>query len=95
MKIETTERGFEIANFKDSRQNECSIQKSSAAEDDYIWLGIDNPRLTIFEDERMGKYINTNLPKNWAVSSRMHLSREQVNELLPVLITFSETGNLL
>ncbi len=62
--------------------------------DDNIWLGIDKPKLTVFEDENMGKYIETVIPKTWMVDSRMHLSRKQVAELLPILQKFVETGEL-
>ena len=62
--------------------------------DDFIWLGIDKPKLTVFENENMGKYIETVLPKTWMVDSRMHLSREQVAELLPILQKFVDTGEL-
>ena len=54
MKLEISERGFGYGKFVDSYKNKCSIQKSSAAMDDYIWLGIDNPKLTIFQDDSMG-----------------------------------------
>jgi len=92
--MEKTQRGFSIDNFKDLYGEECSIQKSSLATDDAIWLGIDNPKLTVFEDENMGKYLNVQLPKNFMVSSRMHLNREMVEKLLPVLQKFVETGEL-
>lgn len=94
MNLERNQRGFENGKFKDSYNNECSIQKSSAAMDDFIWLGIDKPKLTVFENENMGKYIETVLPKTWMVYSRMHLSREQVAELLPILQKFVDTGEL-
>uniref|UniRef100_A0A6M3KZV8 Uncharacterized protein n=1 Tax=viral metagenome TaxID=1070528 RepID=A0A6M3KZV8_9ZZZZ len=41
IKLERTERGFKIGNFKDIYGKECSIQKSSLATDDAIWLGCD------------------------------------------------------
>ncbi len=94
MNLERNERGFENGKFKDSYNNECSIQKSSSAMDDFIWLGIDKPKLTVFKDEDMGQYLETTLPKNWMVNSRMHLSREQVAELLPILQKFVDTGEL-
>jgi hypothetical protein len=94
MELEKNQRGFENGKFKDSYDNQCSIQKSSSAMDDFIWLGIDNPKLTVFKDETMGQYLETTLPKNWKVNSRMHLSREQVTELLPILQKFVETGKL-
>lgn len=39
MKVEKTERGFEIAEFADLNNKKCSIQKSSLAYVDAIWLG--------------------------------------------------------
>lgn len=39
---EETERGFSLYNFIDDYGRECSIQKSSSAEDDKIWLGCDS-----------------------------------------------------
>lgn len=94
MENSKTERGFEISKFKDYYGNECSLQLSSLATDYAIWFGVNKPELTIFEDENMGKYIKTKLPKNWDISSRMHLTRDQVKELLPYLENFVKTGNL-
>jgi len=95
MKIEKTNRGFDIASFTDSYGEVCSLQKSSAAFVDKIWLGISKPTLTVFENESKGKYIVTNMPENFSVNARMHLTREQVAELLPYLQKFVETGNLI
>lgn len=92
--MEKTNRGFHIKKFKDLYGEECSIQHSSLATDDAIWLGVDNPELVVFEDENMGKYITTPMPKTFSVHSRMHLNREQVEELLPILQHFVETGEL-
>ena len=41
MKKQNTERGFAFYEFKDSNGNLCSLQKSSSALEDKIWLGID------------------------------------------------------
>ncbi len=94
LKIETTPRGFQIAEFTDSYGNKCSIQKSSSATRDCIWIGIDSPKLTVFEDDSKGKYITTQMPSNFDVDSRMHLTIDQVKMLLPILQTFVETGEL-
>jgi hypothetical protein len=94
LKIETNARGFHVAEFIDSYGNKCSIQKSSSATRDCIWLGIDNPKLTVFEDDSKGKYITTQMPSNFDVDSRMHLTIDQVKMLLPILQTFVETGEL-
>lgn len=94
MELEHTQRGFAILKFKDRGNLDCSLQKSSIASEEHIWLGIDQPKLSVFEDEELGKYVITDLPKNWMVDSRMHLSQSQVKELLPFLQKFVETGEL-
>lgn len=94
MKLKKTQRGFTIGEFTDVYGEKCSIQKSSLATEDAIWLGVDSPKLTIFENEQMGRYITTEMPKTFSVSSRMHLTQKQVKELLPYLIHFAETGHL-
>lgn len=94
MKIKKTNRGFEFGKFTDLYGEKCSIQKSSLATADAIWLGIDEPKLTVFENEQKGKYLVTEMPKNFSVDSRMHLSRKQVAKLLPILQKFVETGEL-
>ena len=94
MERDETQRGFGIYKFTDSYNEKCSIQKSSAAMDDYIWFGIVDPKLTVFEDENLGKYLNVEMPKNFQVSTRMHLNREQVAALLPILQEFVETGEI-
>lgn len=77
MDLTTTNRGFDVAVFTDFYGSECSIQKSSLATKDCIWLGVD-------------KHFN---PENEG-SCRMHLTRETVRELLPMLQRFAETGEL-
>jgi hypothetical protein len=94
MEIKKTNRNFDIASFKDVYDEECSLQKSSAASDDYIWLGISKPKLTVFKDKNRGQYLNCEMPDNFMVNSRMHLSRDQVAELLPYLQKFVETGDI-
>lgn len=81
----TTARGFTYVDFEDRYAQKCSIQKSSLAFEDAIWFGVDNTGPQIkgpggeFEEE---------------VGIRMHLTKEQVKELLPVLQKFVETGEL-
>ena len=95
MKTEKNQRGFNYCEFKDLYKKDCSIQKSGLATEEAIWLGIDNPKLTVFKNEQREEYLITEMPKNFSVSSRMHLNRKQVSELLPMLQKFVETGDLL
>jgi len=92
--MEKTNRGFDYLNFTDHYGIACSLQKSSIATIDAIWLGINKPKLTVFENTSKGKYLNIDMPENFDVSSRMHLTREQVKELLPILQKFVDTGEL-
>lgn len=95
MEVKKTLRGFEFSEFTDCYGEICSLQKSSSAMQDRIWLGISNQKkITVFENESKGKYIVTNMPENFSVNTRMHLNREQVAELLPYLQKFVETGEL-
>ena len=41
MKITQTERGFDITEFTDLYGSKCSLQKSSLASQDAVWLGVD------------------------------------------------------
>ena len=91
--MKKTERGFSIKEFEDSYGEMCSLQKSSSV-DDKIWFGIDNPKLTIFADSSKGKYAIVDMPDNFMVNSRMHLTRKQVKKLLPYLENFVKTGDL-
>ena len=76
-----TERGFALTGFHDQYGNKCSIQKSSSAMQDCIWLGIDQVE-PIREGEEVYYF------------GRMHLNQEQVSKLLPLLQHFVEHGEL-
>lgn len=40
--VEPTDRGFSRGEFIDRYRSRCSIQKSSMAADDCLWLGVDH-----------------------------------------------------
>lgn len=92
LEMEHTHRGFARADFKDLYGIECSIQKSSLATDDAIWLGVSDPKpLVCVQGEGWQEFP---LPEGVECFGRMHLNREQVKLLLPVLQYFVETGEL-
>lgn len=91
MKITKTERGFRVAQFVDRYGAQCSIQKSSLATADAIWIGIDNPEINVMAD---GGWQKLELPEGSLINSRMHLTQEQVAEILPVLEYFVQHGEL-
>ena len=86
--FQPTQRGFLKGEFKDLYGMTCSIQKSSLATDDAIWIGSDG-----------GSHAsgNTIIPEDefpYTCMARMHLNREQVSELIPILQFFVDNGEL-
>jgi hypothetical protein len=100
MKLTKTSRGFDLIEFKESGGAKCSLQKSSSAEEDYVWLGADDLGLKGFAPYRSWQDISEDEIKRVfgfteiVTDTRMHLSREQVKALLPYLKKFVETGEL-
>jgi len=74
------DRGFLRGKFKDRYGEDCSIQKSSLATEDCIWLGCDHETV-----DKQGR----------PCGARMHLTREMVSDLLPLLQHFVATGDLI
>lgn len=77
LRVLRTQRGFSRVDFQDFYGKNCSLQKSSLATKDCIWLGANS-----------GDHVDG------ACLARMHLTREQVRALLPLLHHFAETGEL-
>lgn len=73
------DRGFLKGNFRDQYGQSCSIQKSSLATEDCIWLGADDI---------------TTAPGCEPFNTRMHLNREMAAALIPLLQRFADTGDL-
>jgi len=92
MKLDKTSRGFAIAEFTDRYGEKCSIQKSSLATEDCIWLGVDDviPKVMVYGEG----WKPVPLPEGASTGGRMHLTRELVKELLPLLQHFADTGEL-
>lgn len=74
-----TERGLRIGHFKDRYEANASIQKSSLAFEDCIWLGADDI---------------AKAPGCEPQNRRMHLTRDMAGELARVLQKFADTGEL-
>lgn len=92
-----TNRGFKYWIFKDHYDEKCSVQESSLATEAAIWLGIDDGAPRIQASTVMAGatgWVKYPLPKDVKLTSRMHLTQEQVRELLPVLQHFADTGVL-
>ena len=89
-KLEVTQtcRGFDYIEFDDYYGQHCSLQKSSLMEPNAIWLGVKNT------GPNLGLVYAGGDEKNVDVHCRMHLSQEQVKQLLPFLVKFAKTGEL-
>jgi hypothetical protein len=89
--VDTTSRGFTRIDFEDRYQNGCSLQMSSLASEAAIWFGCDDPEPRILvPNEGCQPVVIPGLLTN----TRMHLTQEQVRELLPYLQHFVDTGEL-
>ena len=93
-----TSRGFAIHEFTDRNGNKCSLQKSSIATEDCIWIGCDEIGLKRFEPEKgwTGVPLADDFPEGVShiANNRMHLTRLQVEKLLPILDRFVATGEI-
>lgn len=98
---EKTERRFDIIKFKDRYDVECSIQKSSLATEDAIWLGCSEIEIqTFIPGPGWRKWTIEQLKivlggREIVANNRMHLSIEKVRELLPILHRFVDTGEII
>ncbi len=74
--LKPTPRGLLRGNFEDRYGQQCSIQESSLATEEAIWLGVD---VNLKGDE---------------IEGRMHLTKQQIKDLLPILRYFARNGSL-
>jgi len=98
-----TQRGFQLIKFTDHYGFDCSLQKSSLASEDAIWIGVDDPKPRVMSSEAASVGVETTqttgwviypIPQNVLLTTRMHLTRNNVKELLPLLQHFADTGEL-
>jgi hypothetical protein len=104
MKKSKTNRGFNIVEFKDTYGEECSLQKSSLATEDRIWLGISNvnPKIMASDAIKLGLpnikensgWVGFEIPEEVLINSRMHLDKKQAKKLIKHLTKFVETGEI-
>lgn len=101
----TTQRGFIKLLFKDSYNMPCSLQESSNAEDDFIWLGLEDAEPLIMESDaiNLGLLIKDGPPVGWMkypipeevlLHTRMHLNKEQAIILGLKLLHFGASGDI-
>lgn len=99
LKFKETKRGFARVEFIDRYGEKCSLQKSSLAGEDAVWFGTEG-RVSFFRGNQAENgawqepWVDMELPDGALVHSRMHLTQDQVRDLLPYLQHFAETGEL-
>jgi hypothetical protein len=76
---QANDRGFLRGEFTDRYGEKCSIQKSSLATEDCIWLGCDHETV-----DSQGR----------PCGARMHLTRSMAADIVMRLERFIETGEL-
>ena len=102
LKKKKTNRGFELYEFKDRYDTPCSLQQSSLAFENAIWFGVDDaePKVMLSElrlpcsQKELTGWVKYPLPEGVMLTTRMHLTQEQVKDLLPILQKFAETGEI-
>jgi len=90
--LKKTKRGFKVGVFTDLYGNECSIQDSSLATQDAVWVGIDDPKPQVLIPGEGWQPVE--FPEGTAFWTRMHLGRDQAAELIEVLQRFVNTGSI-
>jgi hypothetical protein len=89
-------RGFRTIDFEDRYDQSCSME-------DAIWFGVNDadPKIMAVDAKRLGiptaqnvGWIPFHIPEEVLLSTRMHLTRDQVEEILPILQHFVDTGEL-
>lgn len=97
MERKETSRGFYYYNFKDTRGNKCSLQESSNAMKECIWIGADEIGLSKFDpNEGWSDVILEQNPYgiHHVANNRVELDQETVAKLIPLLQKFVDTGQL-
>lgn len=92
-----TNRGFKLIEFTDCYDAKCNIQKSSLATEDAIWLGVEdaNPQIMASKVKKNGVgWVKYSIPEDVLLTTRMHLTREQVRDLISILKRFVDTGEI-
>ena len=98
IKMDKTSRGFKIGEFKDRYGLPCSIQESSLATENALWLGIDDPQPKILAFHVNGGkpdgWVPYDIPEEVLLSTRMHLTEEMAEALIEKLQGWLDTGEL-
>jgi hypothetical protein len=100
-----TKRGFVLVEFHDKNNQVCTIQESSLASENCIWLGLDKVSPCVMRsdaqklglplpDEDTTGWMDYPIPSQVSLNSRMHLNRGQVQDLVLKLQQWLDSGSL-
>lgn len=100
-----TSRGFELLEFTDLYGAACSLQESSVATSHAVWLGVNdaNPKILKSKAVELGiplppgkvsGWMSYPVPESVSFTTRMHLDRDQVQNLVDRLQLWLDTGSL-
>lgn len=92
IEIGETHRGFALGRFTDANGEMCSIQKSSVATEDMIWLGIEDANPKVLKPGEGWQVVE--VPEGTIFTTRMHLKKQHAAALIPLLQKFVDTGEL-
>jgi len=92
MQLCATSRGFARIEFTDRYGVPCSLQESSLATEAAIWLGCNeaDPKHLVSGQG----WVPVAMPAEYVANTRMHLTRDQVVELIAVLQRWVDTDLL-
>lgn len=102
-KLKHTERGFPYFEYKDIYGVTYSIQQSSLATKNALWVGVDDPDPQCMASDAASLGVQTDQTTGWVkypvsdkvlMRTRMHLDRRQVKNLIKKLQAWIDTGEL-
>lgn len=107
--VDTTARGFEIIRFADGYEHPCSLQASSLAVYEKpgtsaIWIGTEDAKpLVMWKDaaavgvktDAMSGWVPFPIPLEVQLSTRAHMTREQVIALIGHLQRWLKNGSFV
>lgn len=102
-KRKKTGRGFDVLEFQDFYDAECSVQESSLADKQCVWVGVNDAKPQILASRAASYGVTTTettgwipypIPEGVLLTTRMHLTRGQARKLASVLDYFADYGVL-
>lgn len=98
MNVGATGRGFELIEFADLYGVKCSLQQSSLATEDALWFGPNDadPKIMASRTPEGGTgWVPYHISDDVLLTTRAHLSRSMVEELVAHLQAWLQSGSLV